>query len=101
MLDRRDERVGAALGVDTLGHVDVGQPREQLLQQDPDLGAGQVRAEAEVRTGAEREVQVRRAVDVERVGVVEHVGVAVRARVHVEHDVARAQRAAAQLGVAR
>ena len=73
-----------ALGVDTFGHVDVGQPGEQLLEQDPDLGAGQVRAEAEVRTGAEREVQVRRAVDAERVGVVEHVGVAVRRRVDVE-----------------
>ena len=51
---------GATLRPRARGHVDVGQPREQLLEQDPDLGAGQVRAEAEVRAGAEREVQVRR-----------------------------------------
>src|SRR5438105_15576325 len=77
MLDRGDERVGAALGVDTVGNVDVGQSRQQLFEQNPDLGAGEVRAEAEMRSGPEREVQVGRAIDVERVGIVEHVGVAI------------------------
>ena len=65
VLDRRDERVGAAFGLGAFGDVDVGQAGEQLVEQDPDLGAGEVRAEAEMRARTEREVQVRRTVDVE------------------------------------
>ena len=80
--------------------MDVGQSRQQLFEQNPDLGAGEVRAEAEMRSGPEREVQVGRAIDVERVGIVEHVGVAIRARVDVEQHVAGCEGAPPELGVA-
>ena len=85
----------------SLGNVNVGQPCEQLLEQDPDLGSRQVRTQTEVRAGAEREMQVRRAIDPERVGIFEDVGIAVRRRVHVEQHVADLELAAAQLGVGR
>ena len=60
--DRRRRTGPAAL--------EVGHPRQQLLEQDAGLEPGEARAEAEVRaTGAERDVVVGRAADVEAVGI--------------------------------
>ena len=78
------------------------QALEHLVEQAADLEAREVRAEAEVRAAAaEGDVRVRVAADVEAVGVREHRLVAVRGG--VEHDdlLARADRDAAELGVAR
>ena len=55
-----------------------GRRVEELAEDDRDLAAGEVRAEAEVRTGpAEADVRVGVARHVEALGVVEHAGVAV------------------------
>ena len=78
--------------------MDVGQPSEQLLEQDANLGARQVRAQTEVWTGPEREVQVRRAIDTEGIGSFEHVGITVRRGIDVEQHVVLRESTAPQLG---
>src|ERR1700722_9284705 len=69
------------------GRPDVRYPGEQLAQDDGDLAARQVRAEAEVRPrGAEADVRVGDAGDVEFVGGgAEHALVPVGRLVHQQH----------------
>ena len=79
VLDAADERDAHRLERHRLGrHLDVGQPGEELAEDDRHLAAGEVRAEAEVRTGAaEADVRVGIAAHVEALGIVEHAGIAV------------------------
>ena len=73
VLHGEDECRVASDAVLVLGHVDVGEPAEQLLVDDPDLRPGQVGAEAEVGPEAEPHVGVGIPIDPERLGVVEYI----------------------------
>src|SRR5579859_1967523 len=56
------------------GELEANLPRQDLLEQDPDLEAREERAEAEVRSASpERGVRVRSAPDVEPLRVIEHL----------------------------
>ena len=65
----------------------VAQPAEQLLEDHPDLGAGEVGAQAVVGADPEGQVRVGVAVDAELVGRVEYGFVAVGRLVQEEHAV--------------
>ena len=60
---------GLAVRVDLTGHLDRGEPVEQLTENDPGLDTGQRRPQAEVRSEPEAQVGVGMAVDAELVGV--------------------------------
>ena len=79
----------------------IGEPRQQLLEEHAQLEAREARAEAEVRAEAEGDVRVRvaRGVEAERIG--EDALVAIRRRVEQQQLVARADALAAQRRVAR
>src|SRR3954451_7629786 len=64
---------------DGSGDLDVGAPRQQLLEHHAHLTSREVRAEAEVHAAApERDVRVGAAVDVEPVGFRERARITVR-----------------------
>src|SRR5689334_23160511 len=67
------------------GHLDGRERREQLLEEDPTLQAGEVHAQAEVLADAEGELRVGAAVDVEGLAVGEDLLVAVGRRVVHRH----------------
>jgi hypothetical protein len=79
VFDAADQRNAHCLEVDWLADdFDVGQPGEQLPEDDCELAASEVRTQAEVGAGsAEADVRVGISSDVEAFRVVEHSRVAV------------------------
>ena len=87
MLDPTDEVRAQPVGLARELH--VGETRGDLLEDELQLHAREVGAEAEVvAAAAERDLRVGVALDVEREGIVEHVLVAVRRDVP-HHDLRR------------